>query len=380
MKGNKKLLVMVFLMTIILLNGTACTKDTADISKASGDQAVCSVCGEALEPGTFGAEGCYRDPFGRYFTRQEAGRHFVSFTTADHSNMPPLPEEERKACPDCGAVLEPGTFGEEGCYRTKSGFYLTGDQYRRMLLGCSDMNIDENTPAAIMGYDHPDYCVEESELMGRLFNDYYTPTQEDYVHNKPVSEKMTAEKVKEFAEDEFRNSSQSLTDFKLYRICYDKKTDMWMAEFYSYRDSEYTVVSLHNEYLLIFIDGTGVTRDMYIPEDNYTLFDDITNEKKPPIGEVGTFSYEDVHKTEGFVHKGEKEEVSMETLADYADEELKNSAYVSWLDETHVTKLAKMRGKDIYRVSYYWEGKTFQNIHVYLTKNGETKSMYVHEE
>ena len=378
MKGNKKQLMIAGVLMIFVMCSVACTKDTEDISKASGDQEACSVCGEALEPGTFGKEGCYRDSFGRYFTRKEAGRHFVSYGNPD--NMPPSPEEERTACPDCEAVLEPGTFGEEGCYRTKSGCYLTRDQYRRMLLGCSDMNIDENTPAAIMGYDHPDYCVEEFELMGRLFNDYYTPTQEDYVHNKPVSEKMTAEKVKEFAEDEFRNSSRGLINSKLYRICYDKKTDMWMAEFYSYRDSEYTVVSLHNEYLLIFIDGTGVTRDMYIPEYNYTLSDDITNEKKPPIDEVGTFSYEDVHKTEGFVHKGETEEVSMETLADYADEEVKNSAYASWLDKAHVTKLAKMRGKDIYRVSYYWEGKTFQNIHVYLTKNGETISMYVHEE
>ncbi len=368
------------LLLVFVMCSVACTKNNVEISKASDDQEACSVCGEVLEPGSFGAEGCYRDPFGQYFTKQEAGRHFVSYTTADHSNMPQLPEEQRTACPDCEAVLEPGTFGEEGCYRTKSGCYLTKDQYRRMLLGCNQLDIDENTTAAIMGYDHPDYCVEEFELMGRLFNDYYTPTQEDYVHNKPVSEKMTAEKVKEFAEDEFRNSSRSLTDFKLYRICYDKKTDMWMAEFYSYRDSEYTVVSFHNEYLLIFIDGTGVTRDMYIPENNYTLSDDITNEKKPPIDEVGTFSYEDVHKTEGFVHKGETKEVSMETLADYADEEVKNSAYASWLDKAHITKLAKKRAKDIYRVSYYWEGKTFQNIHIYLTKNGETISMYVHEE
>lgn len=383
MKGMKNQMIMAVLFAAVLLAGTGCTKDSGESAASAGDEETCPVCGEKLEPGTFGKEGCYRDSWGRYLTRQEAGRYFVSFSNSDDSGMPKLPEEERTSCPDCGAVLEPGTFGDEGCYRTKSGCYLTKDQYRRILLGCWDMDIDENTRAAIMGYDHPDYCVEEYPVMREgLFNPYYTPTLEDYVHNKPVSEKMTAEKIKEFAEDEIYGESHSSygTNPKLYRIFYDKTADMWMAEYYSYQDSENTVRTSRTDYCQVFIDGTGVTRDIYCPGENVTDDKLVSNEKKPPVDEIGTFSYADVHKTEGFIHKGEAENVTMETLADYADEEVKNSVYASWIDGRHITKLAQLHGKNMYRVSYYWEEKPYQNIHVYLTPKGETVSMYVHEE
>ena len=209
-----------------------------------------------------------------------------------------------------------------------------------------------------------------------------------YVHTEPLSEKITTDKVKEFAEDErihqndrYAGSAANIFAFyQLYQISYDKQTDMWLADYY-FPSNEGNGVPY--DYFQVFIDGTGVTREIYHMEPNQAnsyMTCENSSTKKTYTTEIGEFSYADVHKTTEFIHKAETEEISNEMLADYAEDELKNSAFASYLDETPIVKLAPTDEEGTaFRVSFYWMNKPFQVVHVYINKNGETTDMYVHE-
>lgn len=375
---NKKLCSMVVLIAIILLNGTACT-NSAETSAGFDAQEPCPVCGEILKPDSLGKEGCYRTVDGIYITKEEYARNNMS-----NPNKPelPLPETcKRTCCPDCGETLKPGTFGKEGCYRTKSGYYLTKEQFVRLRLGLDICQIDEDTEYALIGYDGADLCgsyVVAGDSAGFIYTD-------DYVHTEPLSEKMTAEKAKQIAEDEkmhqnYRRSgggSNTYAYYQIHRIYYDKQADMWLVDYYIDGDA-----GVAYDYLQVFIDGKGVTKEIYCPAIEDTFVDIIPNEnvKKDQITETGEFSYGDIHKSSDFVHKKEQQDVSRETLVSYALDEIKNSAFASYLEKEPVIKLAPTNQEGTaFRVSFYWEQASLPVIHIYINKNGETTDMFVHE-